>query len=174
VLASEALPPDPPHPAARNMTAPTTTAVALLEPVARLVKRLVRAPIANTILLGDFVLSTCEPGEGYCRSGVSATVKTRWSPGDALSGRCGPLGATMFIPPSLHVHMNVCASSRPPTDGTLEHAERAALRRPGARGSAGRRSTRANFGSLCRQPARANTFAEETVNVASSQHDTCP
>ena len=57
VLASVALPPEPPHPA-RSSTAHTTTAVALPEPDARLVKRLVRAPIANTIPLGDVVPST--------------------------------------------------------------------------------------------------------------------
>ena len=80
--ASDALPPEPPHPA-RSITAHTTTAAALLEPVARLVKRLVRAPIANTIPLGDVVPSTCEPREGYCRCRGSATVKTRWSRCDA-------------------------------------------------------------------------------------------
>ena len=81
-LTSDVLSPEPPHPA-RSSTAHTTTAVALPEPDARLVKRLVRAPIANTIPLGDVVPSTCEPVEGYCRSGGSATVKTRWSRCDA-------------------------------------------------------------------------------------------
>ncbi len=82
VLESVALPAEPPHPA-RSITAHTTTAVALPEPLARPVKRLVRAPIANTIPLEDVVPSTCEPDEGYCRYGGSATVKTRWSRCDA-------------------------------------------------------------------------------------------
>jgi len=62
--ASVALSPEPPHPARIIAAAHTTTAVALPEPVARLVKRLVRAPIADTILLGDFVPFTCKPHEG--------------------------------------------------------------------------------------------------------------
>ena len=82
VLASVALPPEPPHPA-RSITAHTTTAAALPEPDARRVKRLVRAPIANTIPLEDVAPSTCEPEEGYCRSPEPATVKTQWSRCDA-------------------------------------------------------------------------------------------
>ena len=99
---SDALPPEPPHPA-RSITAHTTTAVALPEPDARLVKRLVRAPIANTIPLGDVAPSTCEPEEGYCRSGGSATVKTRWSRRVPFKGRWGLLKATMFAPSSVEV-----------------------------------------------------------------------
>ena len=87
-LTSDALSPEPPHPA-RSITAHTTTAVALPEPVARLVKRLVRAPIANTIPLGDFVPSPLEPHEDYGRSGGSATVKTRWSRRVPLQGSTG-------------------------------------------------------------------------------------
>jgi hypothetical protein len=55
--ASVALSSEPPHPA-RSITAHAMTAVALPEPDARLVKRLVRAPIANTIPLEDAVPST--------------------------------------------------------------------------------------------------------------------
>ena len=80
--ASDALPPEPPHPA-RSITAQTTTAVALPEPDARLVKRLVRALISNTIPLEDVAPSMNKSDEGYCRSPESATVKTRWSRCDA-------------------------------------------------------------------------------------------
>ncbi len=74
--ASDVLAPEAPHPA-RSITANTTTAVALPEPDPRLVNRLVRAPIANTIPLEDFVPSTSKPDAGYCRSGVSATAESR-------------------------------------------------------------------------------------------------
>jgi hypothetical protein len=87
-LTSDALSPELPHPV-RSITAHTTMAVALPEPDARLVKRLVRAPIANTIPLGDVAPSTCEPVEGYCRSGGSATVKTRWFRRVPLQGSMG-------------------------------------------------------------------------------------
>ncbi|MCX6414965.1 MAG: hypothetical protein NTU77_10255 [Actinobacteria bacterium] len=63
VLASVALPPEPPHPA-RSITAHTTTAVALPELDPRLAKRLVRAPIADTIPLGDVVPPPFEPATG--------------------------------------------------------------------------------------------------------------
>ena len=103
--ASVALPPEPPHPA-RSITAHSAAmpaAFVVFEPVARLVKRLVRAPIANTIPLGDVAPSTCEHGECYCRSGGSATVKTRWSRRVPFKGRWGLLKATMFAPTSVEV-----------------------------------------------------------------------
>ena len=98
VLASVALPPEPPHPAARIVIAHATTAIALPEPDARLVKRIDCAPIANTIPIGDVVPSPCELDEGYCRSVGSATVKTpclRWvsiygSTGLARREPCSP------------------------------------------------------------------------------------
>lgn len=113
VLVSEALPPEPPHPA-RSITAHAMTAVALPEPDARLVNSLLCAPIANTSPLGDVVLSTREGDEGYCRSVGSATVQAQclrrvflhrstnavhppcFTPsGDDI--RVGPLGITLTI-----------------------------------------------------------------------------
>ena len=145
--ASVAPPLDPPHPAARSITAQTTTTVALPEPDARLVKRLVRAPIANTIPLGDVVPSPCEPDEGYCRSVGSATVKTRCLRWVSLYGSTGPARCEEVHPAepgSSYERLYEFTSSQLVH---AWHAERAVPRRPGARELAGSRSTRANFSS---------------------------
>ena len=149
VLASVALSPEPPHPA-RSMTAHTTTAGALPEPDARLATSLDCAPIANTIPLGDFVPSPCEPDEGYCRSVGSATVKTRCLRWVSLYGSTGLARCDEVHPAepeSLYERRCEFAPSKLVHAWHAWHAWRAVPRRPGARELAGSRSTRANFSS---------------------------
>ena len=145
-MASVELPALPPQPA-RSITAHAPTAVALLEPVARLVESLVRAPIANTIPLGDFVPSPCEPDEGYCRSVGSATVKTRCLRWVSLYGSTGLARCDEVHPAEPESSYERRCEFAPSKLVHAWHAERAVPRRPGARELAGSRSTRANFSS---------------------------